>query len=37
MTTNSEAILWLDGLCDGALDLIADNAGKEGALDTSAA
>ena len=27
MATNSEAILWLDGLCDGALDLTADNVG----------
>jgi hypothetical protein len=25
MATNSEAILWLDGVCDGALDLTADN------------
>jgi zinc D-Ala-D-Ala carboxypeptidase len=27
MVTKSEAILWLDGLCDGALDLTADNIG----------
>jgi hypothetical protein len=27
MATNSEAILWLDGLCDGALDLAVDNVG----------
>ena len=27
MATNSEAILWLDGLCDGAVDLTADNVG----------
>ena len=27
MATNSEAMLWLDGLCDGALDLTADNVG----------
>jgi hypothetical protein len=25
MATNSDAILWLDSLCDGALDLTADN------------
>jgi hypothetical protein len=27
MATNSEAILWLDGLCDGVLDLTTDNVG----------
>ena len=27
MVTISEAILWLDGLCDGTLDLTADNVG----------
>jgi len=27
MATNGEAILWLDGVCDGALDLTADNVG----------